>query len=65
MNQKQLTKRLSKVLCIGAYCGIGNTCLYCISEDCSDEMSDTFLEEAERVVSFLLANKVIKKSNLL
>lgn len=67
MSEKTLVRSISKVLCRSST-NFGTYCNYCESYDgerCMKDMSDSFLEEAQAVVTYLLDQKVIKKAKLL
>lgn len=70
MTQKALVKQLSKVLCLRACAENTGYCPHCgIPFDppgiCQNEMSDTFLGEAQAVLDYLVDQKIIKKAKLL
>ena len=70
MTYKTLVKQVSKVLCYQAASQNTGYCPYCgipfePGSICQNELSDTFIGEAEAVIDFLVDSRIIKKSKLL
>ena len=65
MNRKQIIQLISKILCLTSATILSDQCPHCEDNKCNKDMSDTFLVEAEAVLSTLEKLDLIKKAKLL